>query len=69
MLNVPEAALKLRRLNHFAELLHYLNQRKEFSVGRSLLLAQEDALLLCLKYLVYYIDMFQEQQFKRYYLG
>jgi hypothetical protein len=49
--------------------LHALNQRKDFSVGKSLLFAQEDALLCCLKYLVYYIDMFQAEQFKRYYLG
>lgn len=36
---------------------------------KSLLLAEEDILITSLKYLVYYIDMFQEQQFKKYYLG
>lgn len=64
-----EAALRLRRINHFADTLNSLNQRRELSLKKSFLLAQEDILITSIKYLVYYIDMFQEQQFKKYYLG
>jgi hypothetical protein len=56
-------------MNHFADILHALNQRRDLSVKKSLLLAEEDILIFCLKYLAYYLDMFQEHQFKRYYLG
>lgn len=64
-----EAALRLRRINHFIDILNSINQRRDFSLKKSLLIAQEHILITSLKYLVYYIDMFQEQQFKKYYLG
>lgn len=67
--HAPEAAVKLRRINHLCEILNSLNLRKNFNVKKGLLLAEDEILLNCIRYLAYYVDMFQGEQFKRYYLG